>query len=76
MKLFFFSRLGTELLGLKQSRNESPLDVEEETIQISDDYSMLAASLDDFLTDDISDEGFAELDSSKVGTGFNVSENP
>lgn len=76
MKLFFFSRLGTELLGLNQSRNESPLDVEEETIQISDDYSMLAASLDDFLTDDISDEGFAELDSSKVGTGFNVSENP
>lgn len=40
--------------------------VEEETIQISDDYSMLAASLDDLLADDISDEGFAELDSSRV----------
>lgn len=50
--------------------------MEEETIQISDDYSMLAQSLDDFLTDDISDEGFAELDSSKVETYLSVSENP
>lgn len=29
---------------------------------------MLAQSLDDLLADDISDEGFAELDSSKVRT--------
>ena len=70
MKHPAFSRLATELLELNQRNNESPLEVEEETIQISDDYSMLAASLDDFLGDDISDEGFAELDSSKV-TNYN-----
>ena len=56
---------------MNQSRSESPLDVEEETIQISDDYTMLAQSLDDFLNDDISDEGFGEFESSKVR---NVSE--
>lgn len=57
-----------ELVEFNQRRNESPQDVEveEQTIQISDDYEMLAQSLDDFITDDISDEGFAELDSSKV----------
>ncbi|XP_020600932.1 cingulin-like [Orbicella faveolata] len=58
-------RLATELLEFNQRENESPLPVEEETIQISDDYSMLAQSLDDLLADDISDEGFAELDSSR-----------
>ena len=62
----FLCRLATELLELNQRGNESPLAVEEKTIQISDDYSMLAQSLDDLLADDISDEGFAELDSSKV----------
>ena len=45
--------------------------MEEETIQISDDYSMLAASLDDLLADDISDEGFAELDSPRVTSQSN-----
>lgn len=45
--------------------------MEEETIQISDDYNMLAASLDDLLADDISDEGFAELDSPKVTSQLN-----
>lgn len=45
--------------------------MEEETIQISDDYSMLAASLDDLLADDISDEGFAELDSPMVTSKSN-----
>ena len=61
-------RLATELLEFNQRRNESPLPVEEETIQIDDDYSMLSQPLDDLLADDISDEGFAELDSSKVRT--------
>lgn len=45
--------------------------MEEETIQISDDYSMLAASLDDLLADDIPDEGFAELDSPRVTSQSN-----
>lgn len=63
---FFFSRLATDLLDFNQRNNKSPVAVEEETIQISDDYSMLAASLDDLLVDDISDEGFAELDSPRV----------
>ena len=63
---FFFSRLATDLLDFNQRNNKSPVAVEEETIQISDDYSMLAASLDDLLADDISDEGFAELDSTRV----------
>ncbi|KAJ7378480.1 hypothetical protein OS493_023015 [Desmophyllum pertusum] len=58
-------RLSRELVEFNQRRTESPRDVEEQTIQISDDYEMLAQSLDDFITDDISDEGFAELDSSK-----------
>ncbi|PFX29130.1 hypothetical protein AWC38_SpisGene6104 [Stylophora pistillata] len=59
-------RLAKELLDFNQrNNNESPVQVEEETITIGDDYSMLAASLDDILADDISDEGFAELDSSK-----------
>ena len=57
-------RFATELLLLNQRRNESPVEVEEETVQISDDYSMLSQSLDDFLAD----EGFAELESSKVIT--------
>jgi len=65
----FLYRLATELLEFNQRENESPSPVEEETIQISDDYSMLAQTLDDLLADDdISDEGFAELDSSKVRT--------
>ena len=67
-KLSFLYRLATELLELNRRGNESPLPVEEETIQINDDYSMLAQSLEDLLADDISDEGFAELDSSKVRT--------
>lgn len=58
-------RLATDLLDFNQRNNKSPVAVEEETIQISDDYSMLAASLDDLLADDISDEGFAELDSTR-----------
>ena len=59
--------MAKELLDFNQrNNNESPVQVEEETITIGDDYSMLAASLDDILADDISDEGFAELDSSKV----------
>lgn len=59
-------RLAKELLDFNQrNNNESPVQVEEETITIGDDYSMLAASLDDILADDISDEGFAELESSK-----------
>lgn len=58
-------RLASELLEFNRRKSESPFPVEEETIQISDDYSMLAQSLDDLLADDISDEGFAELDSSK-----------
>lgn len=63
---FFFSRLATDLLDFNQRNNKSPVAVEEETIQISDDYSMLAASLNDLLAEDISDEGFAELDSPRV----------
>lgn len=66
--IWFLCRLATELLELNQRENESPLPVEEVTIQINDDYSMLAQSLDDLLADDISDEGFAELESSKVRT--------
>jgi len=69
VKFSFLCRLATELLEFNQRENESPSPVEEETIQISDDYSMLAQALDDLLADDdtsISDEGFAELDSSKV----------
>lgn len=68
LKFSFLCRLATELLEFNQRENESLLPVEEETIQISDDYSMLAQSLDDLLADDISDEGFAELDSSRVRT--------
>ena len=68
LKFTSLCRLATELLEFNQRRNESPLPVEEETIQINDDYSMLSQSLDDLLADDISDEGFAELDSSKVRT--------
>jgi len=66
--LSFLCRLASELLEFNRRKSESPFPVEEETIQISDDYSMLAQSLDDLLADDISDEGFAELDSSKVRT--------
>ena len=68
LKFSSLCRLATELLEFNRRKNESPSPVEEETIQISDDYSMLAQSLDDLLADDISDEGFAELDSSKVRT--------
>ena len=68
LKFSSLCRLATELLEFNQRKNESPLPVEEETIQINDDYSMLSQSLDDLLADDISDEGFAELDSSKVRT--------
>lgn len=68
VKVSFLCRLATELLEFNQRRHESPLPVEEETIQISNDYSMLVQSLDELVADDISDEGFAELDSSKVRT--------
>ena len=59
-----FHRFATELLLLNQRRNETPSAVEDETVRISDDYSMLSQSLDDILAD----EGFAELESSKVTT--------
>jgi len=54
-------KFASELLLLNQRRNETPSAVEEETVRISDDYSMLSQSLDDILAD----EGFAELESSK-----------
>lgn len=60
---FLLHRFAKELLLLDHKRNESPSEVQEETIQISDDSSMLAQSVDDFVADD---EGFAELDTSKV----------
>ena len=68
---FVVPRLATELLLFDQKRNESASEVEEETVQISDDYGMLSQSLDDLLAD----EGFAELDSSKVLTYLLAKEN-
>ncbi|KAM7433938.1 hypothetical protein ABFA07_015914 [Porites harrisoni] len=54
-------RFEMELQLYDQQRSGSPSEVEEETVQISDDYAMLSQSLDDILAD----EGFAEMDSSK-----------
>lgn len=59
---FYLSRFEMELQLYNQQSSGSPSEVEEETIQISDDYAMLSQSLDDILAD----EGFAEMDSSKV----------
>lgn len=59
---FYLSRFEMELQLYDQQRGGSPSEVEEETVQISDDYAMLSQSLDDILAD----EGFAEMDSSKV----------
>ena len=54
--MLFLSRLVQELALLDQRRDE--------TVRVSDDYSTLSQTLDEFLAD----EGFAELDSSKVIT--------
>ena len=54
--MLFLSRLVQELTLLDQRRDE--------TVRVSDDYSTLSQTLDEFLAD----EGFAELDSSKVIT--------
>lgn len=59
---FCLSRFEMELQLYNQQSSGSPSEVEEETVQISDDYAMLSQSLDDILAD----EGFAEMDSSKV----------
>lgn len=59
---FYLWRFEMELQLYDQQRSGSPSEVEEETVQISDDYAMLSQSLDDILAD----EGFAEMDSSKV----------
>ena len=59
---FYLWRFEMELELHNQQSSGSPSEVEEETVKISDDYAMLSQSLDDILAD----EGFAEMDSSKV----------
>ena len=59
---FYLWRFEKELELHNQQSSGSPSEVEEETVKISDDYAMLSQSLDDILAD----EGFAEMDSSKV----------
>lgn len=59
---FYLSRFEMELQLYNQQNSGSPSEVEEETVRISDDYAMLSQSLDVILAD----EGFAEMDSSKV----------
>lgn len=59
---FYLWRFEMELELHNQQSSGSPSEVEEETVKISDDYAMLSQSLEDILAD----EGFAEMDSSKV----------